>query len=248
MNQHLLSYLKSLPSVSLGQLDAVALQNRIDLKFVLNREQLHTIVPEMAKHYCVLEIDGNRIFTYENNYFDTANLKLYHDHHNGYANRIKVRSRKYLETGQSFFEIKKKEKSDRTHKIRELQTEILTELDSDKQQQINLLSRTPLNDLQYILTNRFKRITLVNHDRTERLTIDFDIHFRQNGKTESVGDFFVMEIKQSKSNGRSIVAELLKKQNIREQGFSKYVYGVMKLNTTVKRNNFLPLLKHINKL
>lgn len=105
-----LNFLKSMKSISLAEMDSVALLNRIDNKYVLNEEQLALIVDSIAENYFVLEIDGHRVFTYENNYFDTKDLRFYYDHHNGYVNRIKVRSRKYLETNSSFFEIKKRKK------------------------------------------------------------------------------------------------------------------------------------------
>jgi hypothetical protein len=103
MSIELRKYIYSLPSVDLQQLDEVSLLNRIDSKYLLNKNSLDLILPFISENYKVLEIGNNRIFTYENNYFDTQNLQFYHDHHNGYLNRIKVRSRKYLETGACFF-------------------------------------------------------------------------------------------------------------------------------------------------
>jgi len=235
-------------SISLAEMDSVALLNRIDNKYVLNEEQLALIVDSIAENYFVLEIDGHRVFTYENNYFDTKDLRFYYDHHNGYVNRIKVRSRKYLETNSSFFEIKKKEKVDRTNKIRVSLDDILTELDNEKSQTVRSFSRKSLDDLCVILNNRFNRVTFINKNFTERMTLDFNIQFSDNRKIKEFNKFYVLEIKQSKSSSRSPITEQLKKNNIREQSFSKYIFGVLSLNKNVRRNNFLPILKNIEKI
>ena len=72
--------------------------------------------------------------------------------------------------------------------------------------------------------------------------------FSDDLKQKDFSDFYVVEIKQSKSNIRSVVTEVLKKNNIREQSFSKYIFGIIALKDNVRMNNFLPLIKKINKL
>jgi hypothetical protein len=209
---------------------------------------LDKLFPFIIENYRVLEIEGHRIFTYENNYFDTEDLLFYHEHHNGYLNRIKVRSRKYLETGSCFFEIKKKEKIDRTNKIREKTNELISAPNHEMIQKILGMSRKELKGIHKVLSNHFNRITFVNKAETERMTLDFNISFADNQLEKRLDDIFVLEIKQSKCSGHSSINEIIKENNIREQGFSKYIYGVMLLKDAVKRNNFLPLLKKINSL
>jgi VTC domain len=244
----MMSFLNAMNTVSLAELDTVALLNRIDNKYVLNLQQLKHVLPVVEQHYKVLEIESNKIFTYENNYFDTKDLQFYYDHHNGYANRMKVRSRKYVETDTSFFEIKKKENIDRTSKTREKIDQLISIIDENKKEAVQQLSRKPIADLSVILNNKFNRITFVNKELSERMTLDFNIHFSDEFNQKQFSDLYVLEIKQSKSNGRSIITELLKKNNIREQSFSKYIFGVIALKENIRMNNFLPLIKKINKL
>ncbi len=240
--------INSLDSVTLKELDCVSLQNRIDSKFLLNKSQLELLLPFISQNYSVLEIKNNRIFTYENNYFDTEDLRFYYDHHNGYLNRIKVRSRKYLETGQSFFEIKKKEKVDRTNKFRELTRDIVSELNELQLAKLSNMSRKQLEGVHLVLTNHFNRITFVNHEMTERMTLDFNISFADENGEKKMRDIYVLEIKQSKSNSHSSISDLIKANNIRQKGFSKYIYGILLLKEGIRKNNFLPLLKKINTL
>ena len=205
-------------------------------------------MPVIQQNYEVLQIGNNKIFTYENNYFDTNDYQFYYDHHNGYSNRMKVRCRKYIETDTSFFEIKKKENIDRTNKTRIKVDQLISFIDENKKETIQQLSRKPIADLSVMLNNKFNRITFVNSHQNERMTLDFNLQFSDESGQKTFSDFYVLETKQSKSNGRSILTETLKKNNIREQGFSKYIFGVIALKENIRTNNFLPLIKKINKL
>jgi hypothetical protein len=173
-------------------------------------------------------------------------LQFYYDHHNGYSNRLKVRSRKYLETNTSFFEVKQKQNVERTSKTRESVADLITDIDEHRQSNVQNLSRKPISDLSLILNNKFNRITFVNNSNSERMTLDFNIQFSDKTNTKSMSEFYVLEIKQSKSNCRSIITNALKKSNIREQSFSKYIFGVIALKSDIRKNNFLPILKKIN--
>jgi len=242
------SQLSLLNTVSLTQLDAVSLLNRTDSKYTLRSEDLLKIFPCLFEHYHVLEINGTRIFSYENNYFDTPDLLFFRDHHNGYVNRIKVRSRRYVESDLCFFEIKKKEKVDRTNKHREPLPYMISDIDEDRKNIIQDYTRKTIDEVTLILKNNFNRITLVNNQFTERVTIDMNLHFIDNEHDIKFKKIAIIEIKQSKSTQSSPLTTFLKYNNIREQSISKYIYGVISLIPTVKKNNFMPILKKINKL
>jgi hypothetical protein len=243
-----LNNVHDLKSVSLAELDSVSLQNRIDSKYVLSRDFINKLFPCLLENYKVLSIKGTRVFTYENNYFDTNDLLFYKDHHNGYSNRIKVRSRKYVESNLSYFEIKKKEKVYRTNKIRVSLNDIVTYVNEEKQNLVQSLTRKEVNNLELILKNNFKRITLVNNDFTERVTIDFNLHFSDEINLVSFEKFIVLEVKQSKTTQESPLVSFLRANNTRENSFSKYIFGVMALRPEMKKNNFLPIIKNLSKI
>ena len=244
----MLELIDSMNTVCLSELDQVALMNRVDNKYVLDAKQVALIIPLIQNHYKVLEIEKNKIFTYENNYFDTPNLQFYYDHHNGYLNRLKVRGRKYKETETSYFEIKRKENIDRTAKIREITTDLISEIDENRKKIIQSYYRKNIADLKIVLQNKFNRITFTDNNQTERITLDFNIQFSDESQQKTFTNFFVLEIKQSKSNVSSMISDTLKKNNIREQSFSKYIFGVIVLKEHIRKNNFLSLIKKINKL
>lgn len=240
--------LSLLNPVSLKELDEVSLLNRTDSKYTLRGEDLLKIFPCLVENYHVLEINGVRVFSYENNYFDTPDLQFFRDHHNGYVNRIKVRSRRYVESNLCFFEIKKKEKVVRTNKHREPLPHMISDIDENRKSVIQEYSRKTIDEVTLILKNNFSRITLVNNTFTERVTIDMNLHFIDNENDIKFKKIAIIEIKQSKNTQSSPLTTFLKYNNIREQSISKYIYGVISLIPTVKKNNFMPILKKINKL
>lgn len=98
------------------------------------------------------------------------------------------------------------------------------------------------------MKNNFKRITLVDKDFTERITIDTDLTYTENNKELHFADFAIIEVKQSKRNNKSALTAYLKEKNIREINISKYIYGVLMMKPTIKNNQFLPLIKVMNKI
>src|SRR5688572_23938254 len=104
--------------VSLVQLDAVKLQDRIDTKYLFHISKLQQILNTVSASYNCLEIGGKRMFDYESIYYDTDTLKFYHDHYCGKLNRVKVRIRRYVDSNQIYFEIKAKNNKFRTIKSR----------------------------------------------------------------------------------------------------------------------------------
>jgi len=96
--------------IGLAQIEDMALLHRIDTKYVLSEAQLYQALSHLASTYHVLEIEGRRQQNYQTLYFDTPGFALYLQHHNGWRSRYKVRSRVYVDSGMTFFEVKHKPK------------------------------------------------------------------------------------------------------------------------------------------
>ncbi len=102
--------------ITLSEMDAVALLNRIDTKLAMPVCQIFNILASLKKDYRILSVCGQRLNHYRNLYFDTPDFDLYHLHVNGYANRYKVRSREYAASCLSFLEVKHRTPKGRTIK------------------------------------------------------------------------------------------------------------------------------------
>jgi hypothetical protein len=233
--------------ITLVEMDAVKLLNRHDVKFAFHICLLPDILEKLKTDYKVLSIEGNRISRYETRYFDTPDLKMYIQHHNGKLNRHKVRFREYLDSGILFFEIKLKNNKGRTIKDRIR----LDERDftiHDKTEDL-LVKKTGYNAgmLKEIMEVRYKRITLVHKNLMERLTIDLGLNYVLDGKELSFPKLVIAEVKQD-NNTRSTFISLMQNKFIQTLSISKYCLGIASLYKEIKTNNFKSKLLHVKKL
>lgn len=234
-------------TISLAEMDGVALMNRTDTKFLLSVKDLIEILKTLPLSYRILEVSGIRENSYETLYYDTPNLYFYLRHHNGKKNRYKVRKRRYVESNLTFLEVKFKTNKDRTIKDRTKIPEVnqtLSEVEKDFIQQ-----ETELEDsFVPILWNRFRRITLVNETIPERLTIDLGLNFEIDEKAIRLENVVIAEVKQERQNRHSPFMKEVKRRLIREESVSKYCLGVAMLFPEIKSNNFKSKIKKLNKI
>ena len=231
--------------ISLAEMDAVALLNRTDSKFVFAAARLAEILPALCADYRILEIAGRRAHRYHTTYFDTADFALYRRHHAGGRNRYKVRLRTYLESGQTFAEIKHKVSADRTIKRRLRVAPVSGELPPEFA--AFLAALTPLDPaaLAPVLWNDFTRITLVSLAEQERVTLDLDLRFGCAGGQASLPALAVAEVKQSGINRRSPFMRAVRGLGEHQTGLSKYCTGAALLYDGLPQNNLKPTLRRI---
>jgi VTC domain. len=244
------SLLKHEP-ITLDQMENIRLMNRIDRKFMTNLSKLPEILKETTSLYYAQEVMGKRISPYETLYYDTEELTMYTLHHNSRVNRQKVRMRSYVDSKLSFLEVKKKDLKGKTDKVRIKINVHSSDFMLDDKTSHFVSNETPYrsSNLKPQLENDFSRITLVNKEMTERLTIDFNIHFR-NCKThikESADKLVIIEIK-SDGDADSPILSILSELRIRPVSISKYCLGTVLTNPNAKHNQFKRKLVFINKL
>lgn len=234
--------------IELSDLNKVQLLNRKDTKYVLNMAQLQPILEKLLQSYNILKIDNNLTFEYDNKYFDTENFLFYYQHHNEKRNRYKIRFRNYRSINKTYFEIKTKNNKNRTVKKRLLSEHSQENFSDAEINLINQITGISHEDLNQSLNVRFSRMTLVDYQFNERLTIDTNLVVK-NGKDHKIFENLVIaEIKQSKYNPKSPFIKSLRELKISEMKFSKYCMGMIHLYDHLKKNRFKPKLFSINKI
>ena len=217
-------------AVSLEEIKAIKLMNRVDTKYVVAAETMTRILDELVDDYSVLEIASQRFGKYRTKYYDTVDFSMYHAHVTTRNPRYKVRKRSYSQNGMKFLEVKHKRPNGRTSKIR-LPQENETGLDGKF-----VANHSPFcaDELYPVLFNDFNRITLVNRERTERVTIDFDLQFHtiDNVATPVFKNVAIVELKQDKKT-ESVISKRLKHENIHPNGISKYCVGILLTNNNI---------------
>lgn len=236
--------LKIFEPVSLTDIDQVRLMDRVDTKYLLSSDVLEMIIESICRDYYILSINNNRIFSYRTEYYDTPDLDMFSDHHNGKLNRYKIRQREYIDSDIRFLEVKFKSNKGRVIKDR---TELKTKDNFNFADFI--LMHTPYNpqNLKVALINRFNRFTLVDKNLQERVTIDLNLCFSDRNHIMGLNGLVIIEVKQNKNKRDSGIQVTLKEKGIRPDSFSKYCLGIALLKGH-KSNNFKRTLNLINKI
>jgi VTC domain len=241
--------------ITLAALNAkAAMLERLDNKYVVRSDVLREALPALAARFDMLEIAGRRAFTYETCYFDDAERRSYFDHHQGRRQRMKVRVRKYSDTGLCFVEVKLKDKRGVTVKKR-LPYELRNygRLDRKARAHVERSYRALYGQafgrpLEAVLEMSYQRLTLVAREGGERMTIDGCIRFRAGGEQSSTDDdIFIVETKSA--NGNGIADKILRALHQHPvNGCSKYCVGMSLTGAVDKRNRFLPALRKLGAL
>lgn len=243
------SILASFSPISLEEMDKVALMDRVDTKYVFSYQLLADIFSDALNHYKVLEINQIRQHFYDSLYFDTDDFKMYYWHHNKRLNRYKIRFRKYVNSnGLTFLEIKFKNNKEKTYKKRKKYVDIEQQIPQELEN--FLYNQTPFNPdvLHPTLQIQYYRTTLVNKEMNERVTIDTNLVFNNFQQKISLENIVIAEVKRNSFAEHTPFLKLIKQYRIREGGLSKYCTGMAFTYADLKKNNFLPYLRMLEKI
>lgn len=243
------SKLSALDPITLEEMSGIRLMNRIDTKFLVNVEKLPALL-EMAKaDYYVQQIGDLRKAFYRTLYYDTPKATMYVVHQAGKLNRQKIRVREYVESDLMFLEVKTKNNKGRTSKKRITITDENVLHNQEAIDFLNEKSKFKMNEIDFRLRNNFFRITLVNKEKSERLTIDFNIKFENcvTGIKNTIPKLCIVEVKQD-GNAHSHFKDYLNTFRLKKRSISKYCLGMVLTDPNLKYNRFKEKLRYIEKL
>lgn len=247
-NQRALAILDRYQTHELKDLGKASLMNREDTKFLLPIDALPKLLNQLIHDYSALSIEDSKVSTYRNTYFDTESMLFYHDHHNGRANRYKVRQRHYVESGLKFLEVKQKNNKSRTVKYRMKSTDI-NGGNVDRKVLINRHLNMDFADLKVSQYSGYQRIALADLRVGERLTLDFNLWFQApgGGRIVRLPNHFIAELKQDRKTRNSIAYTTLSEMGYRPTALSKYCVGCAFLyKHKLKINRFKPVLSRLD--
>ncbi len=230
--------------ISLSEMGGIRLMNRTDTKFVTSIDKLMELLQMAVDEYRVQEIDGKRNMSYATIYYDSQDYAFYNAHHDGHAGRQKVRVRSYVDSHLSFLEVKTKDNHGKTHKSR-------IPVENEEVSMDFLRQRVRIDPilLEQKIENQFRRITLVNKAKTERLTIDTDLQFYNltTGQHCSLPELAIIELKRDGLKPSPIL-HMLRQLRIHQSGFSKYCIGEALTNPSLRTNRMKPRLQKLMKI
>ena len=250
MNTLIDRVVESLPGrISLEDMGKVRLMNRTDTKFVTHISKIASLLEIASEEYLVQEIDGRLNMPYFTRYYDTPTCHMYYEHQRGKKNRQKIRTRLYEGSMElPFLEIKTKNNKGRTKKKRILMEEgeelfVYSEFMGEHSMYL-------IEDLLPKIDNHFYRITLVNKNLTERITIDSQIEFH-NLETDTIKELDNLGIIEWKRTGRNNISGLeriIRDLRIGQSGFSKYCMGMAMTDERLSHNRLKPKIRMVERL
>ena len=243
---------EQMPTITLDEMSAIKLMNRVDTKYVMRESQLEELLQMAVEEYSVQVIGDVRACRYNTLYYDTADYDMYTRHHNQQLTRQKIRTRCYEESGQYFIEVKNKTNKGRTKKKRiTIPESAFADVTNHAPAEAFLRERAAYapEAIEPALTTSFDRITLVNNAHTERLTIDANLRFgnvRKATEAEMKG-LVIVELKQD-GMYFSPMKEILQRLRIKPFKVSKYCLGTVLTQADVKQNRFKRKIRMIEKI
>lgn len=240
-----LSAFRRLP---LEELPSEVLMERMDRKFPFHVSRIAEVISGLEEEYDVLEAADHVVSLYESVYFDTSDFEFFRNHHRGKPERIKIRYRSYPNTDTHFLEVKRKNNRLRTSKNRILILE--NEFPFTRIPREFLYENADsllVDDLQPVVTISYKRLGFIKKDKSERFSIDFDLHYRVGDRKEEWSGLSVAEVKQDKIYSSPAIRHL-RKLRLPETGMSKYCLAMRALYPELKSGGFKPQARMLNKI
>lgn len=235
--------------ISLEEMTGVRLMSRVDLKYVVTMPQLEEILVELEGDYYAQEVLGRCTSNYKTLYYDTKDYDMFLAHMNGKLNRQKIRTREYKESHLCFLEIKKKSNKGVTEKIR-ICHECPDDIKGDESG-LFLKQNTSysIDALEPKLWSYYRRITLVDKNRSERITIDFNLRFQNDstGQIVELPNIAIIEVKKSPCSF-SPALEFFSGMHLKQSSLSKYCIGVALTDPGVKKNKMKSRIIMLNKI
>jgi len=225
------SPLDGLDPISLRALDErAALLQRVDVKYLVDRDVLAVLIERLAGDHDVLEIEGRRQFAYDTVYFDTEDLRCFRDHGADVKPRFKARTRRYVDAGDCVFEVKVKREDGSTDKR---QTDHEGDADALTPAAQELLEDTlrdagiePPGELAPVLRTSFDRITLAAREGDARLTVDLGVTLaRMDGEAVRLRDDLAL-VESKSEDGDSPADRVLAELGATSLSLSKYRTGI----------------------
>jgi hypothetical protein len=248
--------LSQLNPIGLEAMEGAELMNRLDQKFLVLSDWIPELVQQCSEHYSILEVNGERITQYENQFIETPTRDSFENHVRGRKNRFKARIRRYGSNGISFLEVKHKTVHGRTLKDRILRSKEKpwnSPLNGEERSFLNALYPYAQGELTSMKCS-FNRCTLVSTERQERVTIDSNIQFHSDETSQVLRGLAILEVKQIRIDRLSPIHKALKSFTGyppplgRSTSLSKYVIGMLLLNPELPTRTYRSVLRSIRGL
>ena len=235
-----------LDTISLADLtDIAGLDSRVDRKYIVDPVQLQMLIDGLGDRLVALDIDGRTDFHYESSYFDTPELDAYLGSALNHVDRLKVRTRTYLDLASTKVEVKVQDATGITRKFRQDHPfEMRQTLTEDARWFVESISPRMGHAalLVPVMTTAYRRATLVDRQSVARMTIDANLRCADwNGGAVGMPDHFIVEVKSP--FGFSHMDQWAWRHGLEPVKVSKFATGLAALNPQLPSEKWTDVLE-----
>jgi hypothetical protein len=223
------------------------LLRRYDRKLLLRSGEIPGLLAPLVGGYALLYGGQTTFSPYSTLYFDTADLRCWHDHRKGRRLRHKIRIRHYHDRKLTFLEVKSRRSDLVSFKHRRQLAFGVDTLGPDDLAFLGGYIGFPPEQLAPLVWIDYQRATLIGLDHTERLTIDLDVRCAPatdpTAVDTSLADVAFVELKQAPIKLTTPVMRIVRDRGLRATSISKYCTAVAGLGLAASRARFRAVLR-----
>jgi hypothetical protein len=223
------------------------LLRRTDRKLLLPAAEIPALLEPLIGGYALLHGGATTFSPYSTLYFDTDDLRCWHDHRRGRRLRHKVRIRHYHDRKLTYLEVKSRRSDLVGVKFRHALPFGSTALGPAELAFIARYTGFAAESLRPLVWIDYQRATLIGLDHTERLTIDLDFRCAPaadpTAVDASIADTAFVEVKQAPIKMSTPVMRAVRDRGLRAASVSKYCTAVAVLGMAASRARFRAVLR-----
>jgi hypothetical protein len=232
--------------VSTELLASRALLQRVDRKYTLPAGDIEPLLASLGADYGVLRAGTALAARYQTIYFDTDDLRLYHAHRRGRAERFKVRIRHHVDRELSFVEVKHRNALGRSVKSVLPRPFGVGALDDEARAFVERHCPVSARELEPRVWIAFRRMTLVGYELDERITIDCNLEYGDGTASERWPEAAIAEVKQRRRSNHTASVRALRGARACERAISKYCLATARL-AGIRGNVFRPAVRALER-
>ncbi|MFH8569191.1 VTC domain-containing protein [Streptomyces sp. NPDC017993] len=206
--------------------------------------------PRRPDGFRVLDIEGMRCFRYRSTYYDTPELRTFHDHRQGRRRRFRIRERVYEDSGERQFEVKLKSGRGETVKHRQRMSGGDHPLDGARRRFLSGVLRDAYgmpdapHDLVPSLRTDYRRVTFVADG--QRVTCDAELVVRDEATGRGALADGALVLVETKTRGHLTEADrMLHGYGVRPAGFTKYSAGLAVVRPELGANAWVRAVRSV---
>jgi hypothetical protein len=223
------------------------LLRRTDNKLVIGADRIAGLIAPLLGSYALLHGGITTFSPYSTLYYDTEDLRSFHDHRRGRRLRHKIRVRHYHDRKVSFLEIKSRRSELVSFKHRSPMVYGADELGPAELAFITGCTGWNAGLLRPTIWIDYQRATLIGLEHSERFTIDLDVRCAPADDRDAVrtdlAEIAFLEVKQAPIKLSSPVMRAVRALGLRRTSVSKYCTGIALSGLATTRARFRAVLR-----